>query len=221
MADTRVYTSEAVGADTGLLVTGYDDLRLLGVVSRETAGAAAGFRILNGASGNIISNGNMSAQGIWVAGNEWAFGGTVATKTAGTAQTLSQTIASSLGRLVAGASYSLVFTLSRSAGSIVADVGGGTAGTTRSSSATFTQTLVAGSTQVVTFTPSTDFAGTIDDVSLSYVSGGNLVICPVSLPANGSSYAYFGDDGIPMPYGISVDWITGAFDVSLITKRVN
>lgn len=221
MADTLVYAAEAVGADTGLLAAAHDDLRLLGVVSRETAGAAAGFRVINGATGNLVSNGTMSAQGIWVAGNEWAFGGTVATKTAGTAQTLSQTIAPALGQLVSGVSYSLSFVLTRSAGSIAADVGGGTAGTSRSSSSTFTETLVAGSTQVLTFTPSTDFAGTVDTVTLSYVSGGNLVVVPVTLVANGHSEAWFGEHGIPMRNGIGVDWIAGAFDISLITKRVN
>lgn len=69
---------------------------------------------------------------------------------------------------VNGVSYSVVYTLTRSAGSITVSLGG-TAGTARSSSATFRETIVCGATAnaPIVFTPDATFAGTIDIVAVT------------------------------------------------------
>lgn len=88
---------------------------------------------------NVVTNGTFTgnADG-WTPGAGWAYGTNKVDATlADTA--LEQTIA-----LLPGVSYSLVFTTTRSAGSVRASVGG-TLGTARSSAATFTETIVAGS----------------------------------------------------------------------------
>jgi hypothetical protein len=85
------------------------------------------------------------------------------TKTAGDAATVSQNT-----DCVNGVSYSVVYTLTRSAGSITVSLGG-TDGTARSSSATFRETIACGATSSapLVFTPSSDFAGTIDIIAVT------------------------------------------------------
>lgn len=67
-----------------------------------------------------------------------------------------------------GVSYSVVYTLTRSAGSITVSLGG-TAGTSRNSSNTYRETISCGATAgaPLTFTPDATFAGTIDVVAVT------------------------------------------------------
>lgn len=49
------------------------------------------------------------------------------------------------------------------------------------------------------------------------VSGGDAVVL-IELAANGSENQWFGESGIAMPNGISIDHITGTFDCTLFYK---
>lgn len=107
----------------------------------------------------------------WEFGAGWANSVGEATATTSNAS-VSQTLALDL---VEGAPYVVKFTTTRSAGSVVA-VLGGTSGTSRSTAATFEEVILAGSTNVLAFT-GTGFSGTIDDVTVSRasLSAGQLI----------------------------------------------
>lgn len=89
-----------------------------------------------------------------------------------------------------GVTYSVVYTLTRSAGSITVSLGG-TAGTTRSAAGTFRESIVCGATAnaPLTFTPDGTFAGTIDVVAVTR----DLAFTPLSDVANavGSDHAIY------------------------------
>jgi hypothetical protein len=51
-------------------------------------------------------------------------------------------------------------------------------------------------------------------------AAGGIQVEPVSLTANESTSDYWGPEGIDTPNGISVDWISGSFKMSLKTKVV-
>jgi hypothetical protein len=64
----------------------------------------------------------------------------------------------------------VVFTVSNhSAGTIRVAIGNGTAGTIRSADDTYTETLTAGAATMLTFAASSDFIGSIDDVSVKEI----------------------------------------------------
>ena len=67
-----------------------------------------------------------------------------------------------------GVTYSVVFTLTRTAGSITPSLGG-TNGTARSASGTYRENIVCGATAnaPITFTPDATFAGTVDIVAIT------------------------------------------------------
>lgn len=114
----------------------------------------------------------------WTLGAGWAYGTNKVDATlADTA--LSQLAVDLAVSLVPGVSYSLVFTTTRSAGSVRASVGG-TLGTARSTAATFTETIVAGSDGILSFT-GTGFSGTIDTVSCTPLTGSGVVTGTVTV----------------------------------------
>lgn len=68
---------------------------------------------------------------------------------------------------IVGRTYTIIFTYSgRSAGSIVASIGG-TAGSTRTIDGTYTETVIAVDTSALKFTPSTDFNGKITSITVT------------------------------------------------------
>lgn len=118
--------------------------------------------------GNKISNGDfLGGYANWTISSMtyWAYTPAthLLTKTAGDTATVSQNT-----KCVRGQSYSVVFTMTRSAGSITVSLGG-TNGTARSGSSTYRETIVCGATAnaPLVFTPSSDFAGTIDVVAVT------------------------------------------------------
>lgn len=118
--------------------------------------------------GNMVYNADFLAGSAgWTLGSAnwaWTAGTHLLTRTANAdASTVTQNTA-----CVNGVSYSVVFTLTRSAGSITVSLGG-TNGTARSSSATFRETIVCGATAnaPLTFTPDATFAGTLDVVAVT------------------------------------------------------
>lgn len=114
-----------------------------------------------GEDADIMVQGNFTTTTSWTPGAGWVL------TTVATATTASSDLSVTLPLLIPGQAYSVVFDATRSAGSVVVNVGG-TAGTSRSSSATFTETIVAGSTGILKFT-GTGFSGTIDNVTVTAV----------------------------------------------------
>jgi hypothetical protein len=118
------------------------------------------------AHGNIVRNYDfLSSQDPWVIGSaNWAYTPAthLMTRTASAdVSTLSQTL-----RMKAGEYYYVVYTLTRSAGSITPSLGG-TNGTARSSAATFREIILCGTTNKdIIFTPDATFAGTVDLVAV-------------------------------------------------------
>jgi hypothetical protein len=150
------------------------------------SGAARGAIEFN--ASNFIGNSDFASDTVWTKGTGWTIGTGVATKAAGTQSGLSQTMTpTSQLRLAAGATYQLVYTITRSAGSITPRLTGGTTvtGTTRSASGTYTETITAltGNT-TFEFLADASFDGTVDDVALwsgtsSYVKiNGNTFTSP-------------------------------------------
>lgn len=105
-----------------------------------------------------VTNGTFASDTGWTKGAGWSIAAGVASATLSDAA-LSQSAAVTL---VAGRSYTVTFTATQAAGSVVVSIGG-TAGTPRSTSATFTEVIVGGATQEIAFT-GTGFTGTLDNV---------------------------------------------------------
>lgn len=117
----------------------------------------------------LVTNNTFAADTDWTKGTGWSIGSGVATKTAGSAAVLSQAVT-----LTAGHTYRLVYTITRSAGSITPQFTGGStvAGTARSAAGTFVEVLtaVSGNT-TLEFSADASFAGTVDNVYLKRTSG--------------------------------------------------
>lgn len=217
VTEKRAVTADA-SPGSSLLVAAAPSLRLIGFTAREAAGspAAAAFRLVDGPSGNQVTNGTFTGASTgWTLGAGWAYGSNKITFTPGTPTDLEQTLSEPL---IAGRSYSVAYTMAdRAAGTCTVSLGG-TAGTARSSNATHTETIVAGSTQKIAFTPSALFDGSVDTVTATLTLLG--VVAPVSLAASGFVQAWYGE-GLPIPNGLSLDWVAGEFDVSIYTREVN
>ena len=133
----------------------------------------------------LVTNGALTADASWTKGTGWSIAG-VATHAAGTGSDLSQATG-----MIAGQSYTLVYTVSgRTAGTVTAKLGT-TALTARSTDATFTETGVNATNTTLAFTASADFDGSLDNVSLKAASGNGFsgsegsVILPVKMGAAG------------------------------------
>ena len=114
----------------------------------------------------MLANNTFSSGASWTTGTGWSIGAGVATKTSGTASSLSQTLSIPT---VAGVTYKLTYTITRSAGTIAPRFTGGTTvtGVSRNASGTYTEYLTAVSgTTTFDFLADSSFAGTVDDVYL-------------------------------------------------------
>lgn len=160
---------------------------------------------------NIIEQGDFAAATGWTAGSGWTIGSGVAT---------GSTASTDLERtcdipLIEGASYSVTFTTTRSAGSVVVKLGG-TSGTSRSTADTFTETIVAGSGQLLEFT-GTGFTGTIDDIVIvpvvSYSFNDTDAILDRIINANGESLVVFRESGVEITGDLTVSGAMTAGDV--------
>ncbi len=126
-------------------------------------------RFALGIGTELVSNNTFATDTIWAKGTGWSIGSGVATKVAGSASGLSQAIA-----LEANVQYRLVYTITRSAGSITPQLTGGSTvnGTARSAAGTYVDflTAVSGNT-TLNFSADATFAGTVDNVYIKRVSG--------------------------------------------------
>jgi hypothetical protein len=115
---------------------------------------------------DLVTNGTFATDSDWTKGTGWTIGSGTATHAAGTASVLSQDVSPTDLE-----GYYLTFTVSgRSAGSVTPSIGG-TDGTARSTNATFNETIHCGTgDDLLAFTCSSDFDGSIDNVTLYSVS---------------------------------------------------
>ena len=116
----------------------------------------------------LVSNNTFASDTVWTKGAGWTIGSGVATKTAGTASVLSQTIS-----ITSGKTYRVVYTITRTAGTITPRFTGGTTvtGTARSASGTYVDFFTAISNTAVDFSADATFAGTVDNVYVKQVTG--------------------------------------------------
>lgn len=116
------------------------------------------------ATGNEkVSNGDFGIGGVWTYGTNWAWDNAAleADHTPGATAALEQDVLA-----VATEKYKVIFTVkNRTAGTVTPQVGG-TAGTAVATNTTSTQEITAIDTTNLKFVPSSDFDGSIDDVSV-------------------------------------------------------
>ena len=133
-----------------------------------------------------IANGTFATDTIWTKGAGWTIGSGVATATGAISTGISQTATVTL---VAGQAYTVVYTITRSAGGLIPSIGGQN-GTERTASGTYRETIVAGTNQTIAFTGN-GFTGTLDDVSITpAVSAGYDIISPTVYTVSGTSLSF-------------------------------
>lgn len=113
-----------------------------------------------------VRNGGFDADSLWTKGTGWAIASGVATKTAGSASNLTQTIPTIPGQV-----YRLRATVTRSAGSVVVDAGGTDLVTVSAAGAVSETFTASATTTVIGFEADSTFAGTIDNVSVTLDTG--------------------------------------------------
>jgi hypothetical protein len=136
---------------------------------------------------DLVTNGTFGSDTGWTKGTGWTITGGKASSDASQTDVsdIYQTPASPA--LLAGVSYIVIFTTTRSAGTVRA-VLGGTLGTARSTANTFTETLIAGSDGKIAFRASEDFVGTVDSATVTPVTGSATVSGTVTV-----TWAHLGD----------------------------
>lgn len=115
-----------------------------------------------------LTNGRLAADSDWTKGTGWSITAPSATKTSGTASVLSQALT-----LVAGQTYQLSYTMTRTAGTLTPRFTGGTtvSATARAAGGTYTEILMAvtGNT-TLEFSADASFAGTVKSITLKPVT---------------------------------------------------
>lgn len=130
-----------------------------------------------------VVNGAFADSSSWTWGTGWAHDATnlEADHTAGNTAALEQNVSAVTGEI-----YQVVFTVkNRTTGSITPQVGG-VNGAAVSANTTSTQQIRATGTGNLKFTPSSDFNGSLDDISVKLIIGGDLKLAGL-LTGGGSS----------------------------------
>lgn len=110
----------------------------------------------DGLNPDLVVNGDFAADETWVKGSGWSIGGNVATKAAGVASDLKQTISG----LDLNTSYLMVTTATRSAGDLTPNIGGND-GVIINGNVTLQYDIIqAGSTELI-YSADATFAGTV------------------------------------------------------------
>lgn len=135
---------------------------------------------------DFITNGNFATDTVWNKGAGWTIGSGVATATGAISTSINQNANANIN---AGQSYTIIYTITRSVGTITPNVGG-TLGTARSASGTYTETIIAGASQSLGF-DTAGFTGTLDNVSVKLVeSQGWQVVPPTAFTLNNTSITF-------------------------------
>lgn len=114
-------------------------------------------------STSVVPEGDFATNATWTNGAGWTFSGGAAVATASSG-TLTSTLAG-----VNTLKYRVVYTITRSAGSVTAKIGG-VSGAARSAAGTYVDFITATGAGVLTFTGAS-FTGTIDNVAVYVVDG--------------------------------------------------
>jgi len=139
----------------------------------------------------LVTNGDFATDTVWTKGTGWTIAAGVATKVAGVASSLLQTVT-----LVPGRTYAVTFTATRTAGTLVPKLTGttevSTIAVTASGTYTAYLTAVTGN-NTVAFAANGTFAGTIDDVSVKSVlltvdNTSSLYVCGTSAVRSASQW---------------------------------
>jgi hypothetical protein len=109
--------------------------------------------------GEKVTNGSFDLDASWDKGAGWTIADGVATRVAGTSTFLSQNTGE-----IAGEIYKVTYTLVKTAGTGIQVGIGGVTGTQRTTSGTYTEYIAAINDYDLGFWPTSDFAGTIDNV---------------------------------------------------------
>lgn len=126
----------------------------------------------------LVVNGDMSSSTGWTLGAGWAISGGLLTHTPGNTATASQNTT-----LVSGYIYIVTYEVSgRTAGSVIVSVGSDD-DSSRSTNATFSYSATA-STNGFTITPTTDFDGSIDNLSIILTSVWSMDVYLSDRPVN-------------------------------------
>lgn len=173
----------------------------------------------------LVTNGDFTSAASWSLGVGWSISGGVATKTAGTADDLAQSIS-----LTAGKTYCVTFTITRTAGFFRMRFLGGTAVQSAAFSASGTYTVfllaVAGNINVNAYGDAA-FAGTVDNISVTeavadrtYKASGAAItgtLTKAQLATGTSLVGYSGfsaSNYLREPYSADLDFGTGEWTAS-------
>ncbi len=154
-------------------------------------GASVAITATGDTTTELVTNGNFATDTDWTKGTGWTIAAGFATKVAGVASSLSQTVT-----LVPGRTYAVTFTATRTAGTVVPRFTGTTdvSATGISASGTYTVYLTAVTgNNTVAFAATSTFAGTIDDVSVKSVlltvdNTSSLYVCGTSAVRSASQW---------------------------------
>jgi hypothetical protein len=130
----------------------------------------------------IIANGDFATDTVWNKGSGWSIGSGVATKVAGTTNSLLQSVSVTAGKI-----YRFTYTVTATAGGVQPLFSGGTSafGILRSASGTYVEYITANTGNVdAGFTVNATFAGTVDNVEIVDVSA-DSVTAPYGLQYDG------------------------------------
>jgi hypothetical protein len=115
---------------------------------------------------NLVANGTFSTSTDWIVGANWAVSGGVATHTAGSTAWLQYPIDATVGK-----TYKVTYTLSgRTAGSVRCNVGANVSGYSTSNGAQEYYVGYTSGAAYVNFAPTTDFDGSVDNVTVEEVT---------------------------------------------------
>jgi len=161
------------------------------VVDGVQLGTAVAITSAGDTTTELVTNGDFAADTDWTKGTGWTISAGVATKVAGVASSLLQTVT-----LVPGRTYAVTFTATRTAGTLVPKLTGttevSTIAVTASGTYTAYLTAVTGN-NTVAFAANSTFAGTVDNVSvksvlLSVDNASNLYLLGTSTTTTEGSY---------------------------------
>lgn len=138
-----------------------------------------GYLFVMANNNNTVTDGGFDDATAWTAGSGWVVAASKATATGA----ISTAISTTPSPLIVTAGYTLTYTITRSAGSVTASLGG-TVGITRSAAGTYTETIVPGSSDTLLTFTGAGFTGTIDSVSITTQDTFFQITDPYFLGAN-------------------------------------
>lgn len=163
------YTETIVASSAAALV--FTGAAFVGSIDNVTAKVVAS---------NIAAGGDFSSDVEWTPGAGWSIGSGVA------AATTASSALTNTRAAVSGRRYRVVYTITRSAGTLTPSIGG-VSGTARSAAGTYVDFITATGTGFLLFTGS-GFTGTLDNVAV-YVANGAATYVDIAEPQRAALYS--------------------------------